>query len=265
ALDWRMPEGTPILAARGGVVTEVVDHFAESGLTHEYFNRANYVVIRHEDNTCALYAHSPRQGIMVRAGDTVRAGQQIAVAGNTGFSVESHLHFEVYRMEGDSKVTLPTLFLSGAAEPLEIFRGAKYRAPHIAGIHDPALAGRFVPDADAVAAPPGAATTAQTAFGREFMAFRERLLQHARGPEPVAAARRVLRDLQESSGAANGLWRDLNRQATAGDRVAQGDLAVLMNAMSLEHEPDIARLQTDDNAAPVMDEAMILWWQMYAL
>ena len=43
----------------------------------------------------ALYAHLQESGVLVRPGQHVRAGQQIGLSGNTGFTTGPHLHFAV--------------------------------------------------------------------------------------------------------------------------------------------------------------------------
>ncbi|MER7665285.1 MULTISPECIES: M23 family metallopeptidase [unclassified Streptomyces] len=55
----------------------------------------NHVVLDLGDGTYALYAHVRRGSLSVRAGDTVRAGQQIARCGNSGNSSEPHVHFQL--------------------------------------------------------------------------------------------------------------------------------------------------------------------------
>lgn len=58
----------------------------------------NYLILRHE--SCdTLYAHC--SSILVRAGDTVEAGDAIAVVGMTGRATGIHLHFEVF-VDGES-------------------------------------------------------------------------------------------------------------------------------------------------------------------
>jgi murein DD-endopeptidase MepM/ murein hydrolase activator NlpD len=55
----------------------------------------NLVKIQHSDNSVTYYAHNSR--ILVRPGQQVKQGQQIAAMGSTGFSTGPHLHFEVHK------------------------------------------------------------------------------------------------------------------------------------------------------------------------
>jgi murein DD-endopeptidase MepM/ murein hydrolase activator NlpD len=75
--------GDPVTAAAEGVVSF-------SGVRNGY---GNVVEIDHGNGYKTLYAHNSAN--LVRAGDIVRAGQQIAKVGSTGRSTGSHLHFEV--------------------------------------------------------------------------------------------------------------------------------------------------------------------------
>jgi len=88
SIDFTMPVGTEVLAARGGVVRKVVDR-------HGDFGRAiNYMYIEHDDGTSAFYAHLTREGAKVAVGERVAAGQVIALSGASGTSLP-HLHFGV--------------------------------------------------------------------------------------------------------------------------------------------------------------------------
>ena len=55
----------------------------------------NHVVIDHGNGIHRRYAHLANEDIMVKAGDTVKAGERIAGMGNSGRSQERHLHFEI--------------------------------------------------------------------------------------------------------------------------------------------------------------------------
>ncbi|CAM4355760.1 M23 family metallopeptidase [Kerstersia similis] len=99
-LDFAAPSGTPIVAASGGVVVE-------SGYHSAY---GNMVEIDHGDGLITRYAHARK--LLVKNGDLVAPGQQIAEVGSTGRSTGPHLHFEV-RMAGQALD--PKLFLAANA------------------------------------------------------------------------------------------------------------------------------------------------------
>ena len=108
AVDFAADIGTPVLAARDGVVMQVESDFAKAGLSLEKFGgRANFVRILHEDGTMALYAHLQESGVLVRVGQRVRAGQEIGLSGNTGFTTGPHLHFVVQVNRGMRLESIP--------------------------------------------------------------------------------------------------------------------------------------------------------------
>ncbi|MFD7965097.1 M23 family metallopeptidase [Streptomyces zaomyceticus] len=55
----------------------------------------NHLVLDLGDGTYAMYAHLKRGSLAVRAGDRVRAGQELARCGNSGNSTEPHVHFQL--------------------------------------------------------------------------------------------------------------------------------------------------------------------------
>lgn len=66
----------------------------------------NLIVIRHENGLESLYSHNKTN--LVKSGDIVKAGDQIAIVGQTGKATGPHLHFE-FRLMG--KALDPNLFL----------------------------------------------------------------------------------------------------------------------------------------------------------
>jgi murein DD-endopeptidase MepM/ murein hydrolase activator NlpD len=105
------------------VVMQVENDFAKAGLNRErYGGRANFIRILHDDGTMALYAHLREEGALVRVGQRVRAGQQIGLSGNTGFTTGPHLHFVIQVNRGMKLESLP-FHMRGPAGPLRIAGG----------------------------------------------------------------------------------------------------------------------------------------------
>ncbi len=86
-IDYAAPAGTPIYAVGDGQV-------AVSKMQDNRRGYGNYIVISHNGHY-TLYAHLLARS--VRAGQTVKAGQQIGTVGSTGDSTGPHLHFGVCR------------------------------------------------------------------------------------------------------------------------------------------------------------------------
>ncbi len=84
-LDIAIPVGTPIRASGGGLV-------ADAGRDAEY---GLFVRLTHPDGFETMYGHASR--LLVQRGDSVQAGEIIALSGSTGRSTAPHLHFEIRR------------------------------------------------------------------------------------------------------------------------------------------------------------------------
>ena len=95
ALDFAMPEGTAIYAAREGIVYRYKDDSNEGGpFTSE--RKANYIIIQHSDGSFGCYWHLKQHGVVLKEGQ-VKKGQLIGYSGRTGFALRPHLHFTVKR------------------------------------------------------------------------------------------------------------------------------------------------------------------------
>jgi len=106
AMDIAMPEGTPIIAARGGVVVKT-----ENAQTGRGSNPSgNFVRVLHDDGTMGVYLHLKQGSVSVREGQRVAVGSPLALSGNTGNSSGPHLHFVVQRNTGLGLVSIPYQF-----------------------------------------------------------------------------------------------------------------------------------------------------------
>jgi murein DD-endopeptidase MepM/ murein hydrolase activator NlpD len=117
AVDIPMPEGTPIVAARDGIVMRTEESQTESGQRAELLSKANSVRIMHSDGSMAVYAHLTYKGVLVSPGQQVTAGQTIGLAGSTGFSTGPHLHFVILKLvqneNGFTSESIPFRFYVG--------------------------------------------------------------------------------------------------------------------------------------------------------
>lgn len=108
AIDFLMPVGTTVCAAREGVVNAIRDDSTDGGADRSFENCANFVIVRHKDGTYANYVHLNAHSVQVKLGQKVSAGTALAKSGQSGWSTEPHLHFDVYRVvSGKHRATLP--------------------------------------------------------------------------------------------------------------------------------------------------------------
>ena len=107
AVDLAAPVGTPVLAARDGVVMQVEAGFSEGAPDLRLDGLANFVRVLHDDGSMALYAHLDADGVFVSPGERVRRGERLGLSGNTGFSSGPHLHFVVQANRGMRLESIP--------------------------------------------------------------------------------------------------------------------------------------------------------------
>ena len=108
-IDFKASVGDPVLTVADGVVSF-------SGVKSGY---GNVVDVDHGNGYVTRYAHNSR--LVVRVGDLVRVGQEIAKAGSTGRSTGAHVHFEVWE---NGNVVNPRKFLGEGPTPVgKVTRG----------------------------------------------------------------------------------------------------------------------------------------------
>ena len=82
-VDFPVPVGTPVLASREGKVSE----------TGRLENYGVYLILDHGDGYRTVYGHL--DSLLVREGEVLKAGEPLALSGNSGISTGPHLHFEI--------------------------------------------------------------------------------------------------------------------------------------------------------------------------
>jgi murein DD-endopeptidase MepM/ murein hydrolase activator NlpD len=127
AVDWTVPEGTIVCAAREGRVVGVKQDSNIGGPDRKLRPFGNYIVIKHADGTFADYVHLQKDGAMVQVGDQVTVGQPIGLSGQTGFTSKPHLHFSVFQaVDGKTKLSLPFRLKTDHGVFTEFIRGQSY-------------------------------------------------------------------------------------------------------------------------------------------
>lgn len=123
AIDFAAPIGTPVIAARAGVVMQVEGRFGDRP---GHLDEANFVRVLHADGSMAIYAHLQRDSLQVAAGQRVEAGTLLARSGNSGYSSGPHLHFAVQVNRGMRLESIPVRIQTPVGE-LQLPRGQAQR------------------------------------------------------------------------------------------------------------------------------------------
>jgi murein DD-endopeptidase MepM/ murein hydrolase activator NlpD len=100
AIDFIVDKDTPVLAAADGIVTFVTDISDIGGPNPAYWEYTNFIVIMHSNGEYSRYDHLSYNSSTVKVGQNVRAGEEIARVGVTGYTYLPHLHFQVFVVTG---------------------------------------------------------------------------------------------------------------------------------------------------------------------
>ncbi len=126
AIDFKMEIGDTIFAAREGLVAWVIEHNTEGGNDRSLTDKANEIIIAHNDGSFSVYDHLDHQGSLVEIGEQVERGQAIGICGLTGFTTTPHLHFVVRIInEKAESIAIPVLFEKKPGKRLKV--GKSYR------------------------------------------------------------------------------------------------------------------------------------------
>lgn len=89
--------GQAVLAPADGIVVEAVATVRDNkpGDLNPYAILGNFILIEHAKDEYSVLAHLQQHTLKVKAGDNVRAGQNVASCGNSGYSTDAHIHFHL--------------------------------------------------------------------------------------------------------------------------------------------------------------------------
>jgi murein DD-endopeptidase MepM/ murein hydrolase activator NlpD len=129
SVDFAMPVGTLVLAAREGLVVATKQDSKTAGLSEMDRQAGNYVFIQHPDGTVGEYVHLQYGGTLVEPGQSVERGMPIGRSGNTGYSKGPHLHFGITGpLDGKRRRSFPALFQTGRGLLDRLEEGEVYTA-----------------------------------------------------------------------------------------------------------------------------------------
>jgi hypothetical protein len=124
--------GQPVLAPADGTVVAAVDKFDDNTPQKAYQNgdpkEGNNIVIDHGNGEFSMLPHLKRGSIKVKAGEKVKAGQEIALCGNSGTSPFPHVQYHLQSTAEWSKGEgLPVQFHDYMADGKEVTSGEPVR------------------------------------------------------------------------------------------------------------------------------------------
>ncbi|MES2930254.1 MAG: peptidoglycan DD-metalloendopeptidase family protein [Patescibacteria group bacterium] len=122
-VDFRASVGTPVKAMGSGTVmgTGDTDIFCKGA------SFGKWVFIKYDNGLSSTFGHL--SVISSAAGQKVKAGDTVALSGNTGHSTGPHLHVAIYASDGAKVDTVPSLSCSGKNFIMPIAAKTSYLDP----------------------------------------------------------------------------------------------------------------------------------------
>ncbi len=105
-VDFFMPLGTHVRAARAGVVVLRESRWNTRLKDLQTAHAGNGVLIRHSDGEISVYWHAAWRFVFVQKGQRVRRGQILFLSGDTGYATYPHLHFGVYAPNSGASIPI---------------------------------------------------------------------------------------------------------------------------------------------------------------
>lgn len=130
--DFDTPIGTEFVAIRAGVVAHVEESHTDGQTGPTGLD--NYILVKHDDATFALYGHLTSRGAEVAEGEEVAQAQTIGRSGNTGNTNNvPHLHVSVHSCDpltnGSAACpSQPITFRNTSPNPSGLLQGQRYQA-----------------------------------------------------------------------------------------------------------------------------------------
>jgi murein DD-endopeptidase MepM/ murein hydrolase activator NlpD len=125
-VDFDMPIGSAVTAAREGDVIFVEASHSDQ---EDGAEKANVVIVQHDDGTYGRYVHLTKGGALAKIGQRVAQGDPIGLSGSSGDPGMPHLHFDVTKDCPQSNChTIPICFKNTEPHPAGLVTGESYTA-----------------------------------------------------------------------------------------------------------------------------------------
>ncbi|MEI7719937.1 MAG: peptidoglycan DD-metalloendopeptidase family protein [bacterium] len=122
-VDFGASPGTPVKAARGGVILGT----GNTDATCPGASYGKWVFIKHDNGLSTLYAHL--SVISVSKGQSVSVGQVVGYSGSTGYATGPHLHFGVYASSGSEVASFASKSCNGKTYTMPVGDISAYLNP----------------------------------------------------------------------------------------------------------------------------------------
>lgn len=111
--------GASVTAPAAGTVVDLENSIADNPINKPNPDKdegwGNFIIIRHDNasgSEYSLIAHFKKGSVTRKIGDKVKAGDIVGLAGNSGYSLEPHVHYQLQDSGARVANSLPVIFAS---------------------------------------------------------------------------------------------------------------------------------------------------------